>query len=246
METGNTIVQVEGGSVWLFILLRLIEGALFLLMTILWLRSMQRAMEACHPVSRSGEPASVWLTLIPVFGFIWQFISNTKVSESLAREYHRRGWHSDEDRPGMELGIVAGVVICVVVAIRSVFFIHPGLGFIGTLAMCFCMYRHMDRLNSYRERLEKEFDPTTAFGQIPTMSPGINYVQNFPTVPLGPPPIYVNPAPIQKQAYPHIPFAPQSGFVPPETNQANEKTAKDQDGIPDELKKWMPKNDNPN
>lgn len=234
-------MQVVGGSLWLFFLLKLIEGGLILLLTILWLRSMYRAMEVCHPISRSAEPGSVWLTLIPVFGFIWQFISNTRVSESLAREYHRRGWHSDEDRPGMELGIVSGVVTSIVVTVRCVFDIHPGLGFIGTFAMCFCMYRHMDRLNSYRERLEKEFDPTTAFGQIPVMNYGVNTAQAFPIQPLGPPPVYVNDAPIQKQAYPHIPFAPQNEKDSNSTNQKVEESK----NSPTEFEKWMPKNDDP-
>jgi hypothetical protein len=237
-------MQVIGGSFWLFVFLRLIEGSLFLLMTILWLRSMQRAIEACHPVSRSAEPGSVWLVLIPVFGFIWQFISNTRVSESLAREYHRRGWHSDEDRPGLELGVVCGIIICIVVVVRSIFFIHPGLGFVGTLAMCFAMYRHMDRLNSYRERLIKEFDPTTAFGQIPTMNPGMNYAQPFPTMPLGPPPVYVNPVPVQQQAYPHIPFVPQSGIITP-ANTSDQKNPADEKPA-DDFSKWMPKDENKN
>lgn len=119
------MVGVIGGSLWLFLVLKIIEGGLFLTMTIFWFRSMQRAMDACHPVSRGGvEPNSVWLCFIPLFGFFWQFICFTKVSESLAREYHRRGWHSDEDRPGKELGIVAGVTICIAVLIKSIFPIH--------------------------------------------------------------------------------------------------------------------------
>src|SRR4051812_45646553 len=101
-------MKVIGGSFGLFLFLSLVEVALLITMSIFWIRSMHRALKACHPVSRSTEPDSVWLIFIPLFGFFWQFIMNTKISESLAREYHRRGWHSDENRPGLELGIVAG------------------------------------------------------------------------------------------------------------------------------------------
>lgn len=220
-------VGVIGGSIWLFVVLKLIEGALFLTMTIFWFRSMQRAMESCHPVSRGADPDSVWLCFIPIFGFFWQFICFTKVSESLAREYHRRGWYSDEDRPGKELGVVAGVIICIVVVVKAIFPIHPGLAFICTLAMCFSMYRHMDRLNSFRERLEKEADPTIAFGQIP--------VWPNTTIPVWPQAQFV-PSPNQGiytgQVLPtysnDIP-PPQTNFVPQENNS-------------NDLERWAPKN----
>lgn len=240
-------MQVVGGSIWLFLFLSFLEGAGFLLMSILWVRSMYRAMEACHPVSRFGEPGSVWLIFIPVFGFFWMFISNTKVSESLAREYHRRAWHSDEDRPGMELGIVAGIAICIVVLIRIIFQIHPGFSFIGTIAMCFCMYRHTDRLNSFRERLEKEFDPTTAFGQIPLTPANLNYENVIPIIPTGPPPIYVNSTFSQQSINASaFPFVPENPF-PPQENEtiSTEKLEKDVDAIPEEFKRWMPRNKNP-
>lgn len=239
-------MAIVGGSIWLFLFLRLLEGAGFLLMSVLWIRSMYRALESCHAVSRSAEPGSVWLTFIPVFGFFWMFISNTKVSESLAREYHRRGWHSDEDRPGLELGIVAGVTICIVVLIRAIFQIHPGLSFIGTFAMCFCMYRHMDRLNSFRERLEKEFDPSTAFGQIPLTPANMNFGNVIPIIPFGPPPIYVQPiisSQSQTQAYAHIPFMPEVS-IPTNEIIENAVPKKFDDVFPEEMKKWMPRTEN--
>lgn len=209
------IVGVAGGSLWLLILLLLIEIGLFITISALWFRSMQRAMAACHPVSRSADPDSVWLNFIPVFGFFWIFICTSRISDSLAREYHRRGWHSDENRPAFELGIVAGVVICICVLIRSIFAMHPGIGFVMTLLMCFCMYRHMDRLNSFRERLEKEFDPTTAFGQIPVMQ------QAAATAFHSTQPLHVTPETLAEQmrsAYTNIPFVPQTPFVPESTD----------------------------
>ncbi len=240
-------MAILGGSIWLFLFLFFIEIAGFILMTVLWLRSMYRALESCHAVSRSAEPGSVWLTFIPVFGFFWMFITNTKVSESLAREYHRRGWHSDEDRPAMELGIVACVVICVVVLLRSIFAMHPGISFIGTFAMCFCMYRHLDRLNSFRERLDKEFDPMTAFGQIPMTAANLNYGNAVSNIPTGPPPMYYKSnATTQISAYANIPFVPEKTDLPKQNSfEELEKSTDDFDDIPLELKKWMPRNEEP-
>lgn len=223
---------VVGGSPWLFILLRLIELGLIITLTVFWLRSMYRTMQACHPVSRSAEPETVWLILIPLFGFVWQFICVKRISDTLAREYHRRGWHSDEDRPGLEQGIVAGVLICIVFLVRSFIPMHPGFGFITSLVICFGMYRHTDRLNSFRERLEREFDPTASFVQIPIMQQQVApayYSQQTQTV---------KQQLLAEQltsAYAHIPFVPQMPFVPETDRDTMLKKQK-----ADELEKFMP------
>lgn len=201
---------VLGGSPWLLIFLFFVEIGIFITFSILWFRSMQRAMKACHPVSRSADPDTIWLNFIPVFGLFWQFICVSRVADSLAREYHRRGWHSDENRPALELGIVAGVVICIAVVIRSVFALHPGIGFFITLAMCLCMYRHTDRLNSFRERLEKELDPTTAFGQIPLMQQMVaTAFQSKLAIPQTPETL----AEQLRSSYTNIPFVPQTPYI---------------------------------
>ncbi|HEU4716672.1 MAG TPA: hypothetical protein VFU15_02520 [Bacteroidia bacterium] len=157
---------IIGGPGWLFVLLVLIDIGFVFAMTILWLRSMNNTMDACPVYSRTAEPALVWLTLIPLFGFVWQFIAVFNVSNSLAKEYARRKWSSEENRPALETGIIACIAVVVVTFVRLFFPIHPGIGFIGSMVVAFCMYRHMDRMQAYRERLEKERDPTLQFGQI--------------------------------------------------------------------------------
>jgi hypothetical protein len=230
--------HIVGGSPFLLLFLIFIEIGLLITMTALWFRGMQKAMEACHPVSRSAEPESVWLTFIPLFGLVWQFVCVVRISDSIAREYHRRGWHSDEDRPGRELGIVAGVVICIAVLLR-VFFpgMHPGFGFLLTLAMCLCMFLHTSRLNSFRERMEKELDPTTAFGQIPVahhvIAPAFQTQQTSS----------VNQQVLAEQlksAYTHIPFVPPTPFVPEQNN-----TPPPQKNPANDFSKYMPPAANP-
>ncbi len=223
------IANEIGAGLWLFVLLRFIEGALFLTMSILWFRSMQRSMSACNTVSRSAEPETVWLTLIPAFGLVWQFVCVIRVSDSLAREYHRRGWHSDEDRPGRELGIVACVVITLAVLIRIFFAFHPGLGFLLTLSMCFTVWLHTQRLNSFCERLEKEIDPSTAFGQIPLMQNVYAPAYNSQQVDIMTQQVISEQL---KSAYANIPFVPQTSFVPQEIK----KDILEKRGIDEEMK----------
>jgi hypothetical protein len=45
-----------------------------LLALILYLATLQSALRKCAPASRTMAPWRVWLTLIPVFGLVWQFI----------------------------------------------------------------------------------------------------------------------------------------------------------------------------
>ncbi len=258
------------GSPLLYIFLRLIDLALFITMTVFWLRSMHRTLQACHPVLRGGEPGLVWLTFIPVFGLVWQFIATTRVSEALAREYHRRGWSSEEGRPGFELGTIACVMVTVVFIVRGIWAIHPGIGFIGTLVVGACMYRHLDRLNAYRERLEKEPDPSMQFGNafVPPggyagWPPPPANVPPFPQ-PYGQPqfpppnpqwPVYPPPA-----AYPTYPppanyppppapdyYPPPNPWMPPPSPWATpvpEAPPPPPQQPDDPMKRWMPKEDN--
>src|SRR5688572_29776679 len=96
-----------GIPLWLFVLLRLLEWGLVIMMTSFWLRSMQRTMERCHPASRTMPPVNVWLTFIPLFGFVWQFNACKNTGETIANEYTRRNWSYEEGRPGYEPGAIA-------------------------------------------------------------------------------------------------------------------------------------------
>jgi hypothetical protein len=166
--------MITVGPVWLLFLLRVIELTTLLVVTIYWVNSMYKTLRAIPPVSRRTDPSMVWMIMVPFVGLIWQFVANAAVAESLAAEYRRRGWHLDENRPGFEQGVIACIVVCVVVLIRTSFAfqysfsfvstllignLHPGFGFIGSIVIGFCMYRHMDRLAAFRERLEREPDP---------------------------------------------------------------------------------------
>lgn len=150
-------VVVDGGPVWLYLLARFVEFALVVFFTALWCASMQRALEACDYSSRKMQAGQAWLTFIPLFGFVWQFLAVKNVSESLAQEYEFRGWKSDEAQPGGEIGMVACCAVVVVFLVR-VFIpdLNPGLAFISSLAICACMFMHRDRLNAFTERLETE------------------------------------------------------------------------------------------
>jgi hypothetical protein len=207
---------ISSGPIWVGVLLVLTEWGMFIGMTILWLRTMARCVDACHPVARHIQSNQIWLTFIPLFGFIWQFFAVARTADSLAKEYSRRNWSFEEDRPGMETGVVTGVVVCLFFFTYVFFghYIHPAIVFVMLVGICFCMYRHKGRLEAYLERLEKEPDAAISLGQIP-LGFGVNqwnqpaafpgqWQQQYPPVQQNypPPPTY------------HPP--PQNPFLPPQ------------------------------
>lgn len=144
----------------MYFFMRMLELILVGLMTAWWLNNISEALKHTHRAVRSLDPKQVWLTFIPGFGLVWAFIINTKVSESLAREYRRRGWQSDESRPGFEIGAVAAVVGCIYQLQFFFTLLIPFLSFVCAIILAGVMYRHADRLTAFRERLENEPDPS--------------------------------------------------------------------------------------
>lgn len=149
-------ITVAGGSWGLFLLLRLIELAGLLTVTIYWLRTMQKAIEACQAVNRTTNPSGALLVLIPGFGLVWQFVMIGHVSESLKKEYQSRNWLMDEDMPAYGKGMTAAVIMSVVFLIRGIFWVQPWLGFLGLVVGCFAMWSHAERVKAYMERPLKE------------------------------------------------------------------------------------------
>lgn len=134
----------------------LLEFAALLAMTTYWLSSLQQALESVRPGIRSLNPSQVWLVYIPLFGLIWAFIVNTRVSESLAREYRQRGWSTDEARPGFEIGAIVCVLACLFFVQYGYTFQLPIVSFLLAVFIGGAMYRHSDRINAFAERINNE------------------------------------------------------------------------------------------
>ena len=57
-------------------------------------------------MNRRMSPGLVWLTLIPLFGMVWQFFIVNKMADSLKAEFTTRNINLDENRPGYLIGLV--------------------------------------------------------------------------------------------------------------------------------------------
>ncbi len=87
----------------------------FLVIAILFLLTLQKALSRCSPRNRTMEPGMVWLNLIPLFNIVWQFITVTRVAESLRNEFRTRGRSRNED-----FGYGVGMTYCVMNIIGGV------------------------------------------------------------------------------------------------------------------------------
>lgn len=77
-----------------------------------YLAALQSALNKCAPASRTMKPWKVWLTLIPIFGFVWHFIVVVNIAKSFRNEFGRVGVACPEGAPGQNIGIAAAICNC--------------------------------------------------------------------------------------------------------------------------------------
>ena len=91
---------------------------------IFFLLEQQNILKAIQPENRAMRPGEVWLQLIPIFNFVWQFIVVIRISDSIQREY--ASWENDSiiglpdaeiahilnTRPTYEIGLAYCILSC--------------------------------------------------------------------------------------------------------------------------------------
>ena len=82
---------------------------------LLYLRTLNRALERCAPQNRTMSPGMVWLQLVPLVGLGWQFVNVVSLGKSLENEYRSRGIAMR--RPHQGLGIAMGVFFAAAVVL---------------------------------------------------------------------------------------------------------------------------------
>ena len=114
--------------------LTLLFLAAFLVPTIFYLISLQKALEAVSPENRQMPPGQVWLSLIPLFNFVWMFYVVNKIADSFQLECYRLHIPTSEIKPTKGVGSAQNMLrIC------------SFIPFVGTLAnigfvICWIIY----------------------------------------------------------------------------------------------------------
>lgn len=187
---------------------------------IIWLVVMNKAIDQVSHDIRRMEPGAVWLCLIPLFGFVWQFLVTNAVAEGIAKEMQVRNMFPNEAKPGYGFGLTGCILLCCII----IPYAGVGFGMIGLILMIV----HMVKISEYNKILAQSGRWETRYHQRMAelrQQQGISAYQygtpqHWPqqqptpppqtyTQPQPPPPSYYNPDdlnPYKKKDKPKNPF----------------------------------------
>lgn len=112
---------------------------------IFFLLTMQNTLNAISFENRKMEPGLVWLSLIPLFGLVWQFIIVDRMAGSLQSEFAKREMATEEARPGNSIGLAYCILFCCSLI--------PFVGYITSIAGLICWIIYWIKINDYKNRL---------------------------------------------------------------------------------------------
>ena len=112
---------------------------------ILYLVSLQSTLNEISIKNRRMQPGQVWLSLIPLFGLVWQFIMVSRIADSLRAEFDDRQIQIAELRPGYSVGLA----YCVLFTCSII----PVLGFLTSIAGLICWIIYWVKTSDFRQKL---------------------------------------------------------------------------------------------
>lgn len=114
---------------------------------VLFLVTLQKTLTEISIENRKMLPNQVWLTLIPLFGIVWQFELVYRISDSLKAEFSKREIKIDENNPGKNVGLAFCILFCcsVIPTIRL-------FAFTGAI-ICWVIY--WVKIHNYKIRLQQ-------------------------------------------------------------------------------------------
>lgn len=134
----DNLEDLTGSVLLVFVML-----GLLLIPTIFYFISLQKALEAVSKENRLMPPGQVWLSLIPVFNFVWMFFVVNKIAESFMLECYRLNIPTTEAKPSQGIGNAKNIL-------RLCSFI-PVIGLIANLGFVVCWILHWVKVNEYRK-----------------------------------------------------------------------------------------------
>jgi hypothetical protein len=130
---------------WHLMVLFFFFGIFFLIPAIFYILTLQKALNQCAPISRTMEPALVWLLLIPFVHLIFSFFVVLAIANSLANEFARRGIPLSDPQPGKAIGLAMSICGCCVVV--------PLLGSVAIFAFLVLWIIYWVKIADYSRRL---------------------------------------------------------------------------------------------
>lgn len=128
-----------------FMQIFLIAALLGLVVTVFYLITLQKTLQAISPQNRLMPPANVWLLLIPIFNLVWQFIVINKIADSIKLECMHLNIPTDEDRPTQKIGNTKNVL--------SICGIIPTIGIFLSIAWLICWIIYWVKVAEYKKMI---------------------------------------------------------------------------------------------
>ncbi|AHW61787.1 hypothetical protein SAMN05444285_102226 [Draconibacterium orientale] len=127
------------------IIILLIIPALSVIPLIFYLLTLQNTFNAISIENRRMQSGEVWLTLIPLFGLVWQFIIVNRLADSLKAEFNAKNITVDEERPGVGIGLAYCILFCCSII--------PFVNFLTGVAGIICWIIYWSKINNYKIKL---------------------------------------------------------------------------------------------
>ena len=124
----------------------LIALGVSLLPMIFYLLTLQSTLQEVKPENRKMDPGMVWLSIIPLFGIIWQFIVVGNIADSLKSEFAQRNINVGEDRPGYSIGLTFCILLCCTII--------PFLGILSGIGGFVCWIIYWVKIAGFKSTLK--------------------------------------------------------------------------------------------
>lgn len=128
------------------IILILIVFGIIIIPKIFYLITLQKTIKEVSVENQKIQPNQVWLTLIPLFGLIWQFTMVCRVALSLQAEFKKRNINIVEEKPGYSIGLTYCTLFCCSII--------PVLGVLAGIGGLVCWGIYWVKINNYKTVLE--------------------------------------------------------------------------------------------
>ena len=146
-QTLNFILLGIIGPQELIIISMVLLIPLSLIPLIFYLLTIQNTLYAISSENRKMQPGQVWLSLIPLFGLVWQFIIVNRLADSLKDEFVSKNIKIDEERPGIGIGLA----YCILFACSVI----PFVGFVTVIGGLICWIIYWSKINDYKIKLKQ-------------------------------------------------------------------------------------------
>lgn len=134
------------GATEIILIVFVVFGILGILPMIFYLLTLQNTLHEVRFENRKMQPGQVWLTLIPLFGIIWQFVVVNNIADSLKSEFQQRNLKIGEDKPGHSIGLTFCILACCSII--------PFLGILTSIAAFICWIIYWVKISNYKTELQ--------------------------------------------------------------------------------------------